>query len=162
MKIRELDAAAVTDAVRQLCLQANRTLPPDVKAAMDAARAAEPWPLAQETLGLLAQNLDAAAQNELPICQDTGMACVFIELGQDVHINGDLQAAVDEGVRRGYAEGYLRKSITGDPLQRKNTDDNTPAFFDRHACAGGCLPHHRRAERRGQREHEPPCHAQTG
>ena len=129
MKIRELDAAAVTDAVRQLCLQANRTLPPDVKAAMDAARAAEPWPLAQETLGLLAQNLDAAAQNELPICQDTGMACVFIELGQDVHISGDLQAAVDEGVRRGYAEGYLRKSITGDPLQRKNTDDNTPAFL---------------------------------
>ena len=79
--------------------------------------------------GLLAQNLDAAAQNELPICQDTGMACVFIELGQDVHISGDLQVAVDEGVRRGYAEGYLRKSITGDPLQRKNTDDNTPAFL---------------------------------
>ena len=129
MKIRELDAAAVTDAVRHLCLQANRTLPPDVKGAMDAARAAEPWPLAQETLGLLAQNLDAAAQNELPICQDTGMACVFIELGQDVHISGDLQVAVDEGVRRGYAEGYLRKSITGDPLQRKNTDDNTPAFL---------------------------------
>ena len=136
MKIRELKGEAITEAVRQLCLQANRTLPADVKAAMDQAIRAEPWPLARQTLGLLEENLGAAAQKELPICQDTGMACVFIELGQDVHVDGDLTAAVDEGVRRGYTEGYLRKSITGDPLQRKNTEDNTPAFLTLHLVPG--------------------------
>ena len=136
MKIRELKGEAITEAVRQLCLQANRTLPADVKAAMDRAMRNEPWPLARQTLGLLEENLGAAAQKELPICQDTGMACVFIELGQDVHVDGDLTAAVDEGVRRGYTEGYLRKSITGDPLQRKNTEDNTPAFLTLHLVPG--------------------------
>ena len=100
--IRELRAEAIRDAVEALCIEANTTLPADVKAALDAAEAAEPWPLAKQTLGLLQQNLCVAAQQELPICQDTGMACVFVELGQDVHITGDLNAAVDEGVRRGY------------------------------------------------------------
>ena len=93
--IRELDAARITDAVEALCIEANTTLPKDVKAALDAAEAAEPWPLAKQTLGLLQQNLCVAAQKELPICQDTGMACVFVELGQDVHIHGDLTAAVN-------------------------------------------------------------------
>lgn len=136
MSIRELKAETITDAVRQLCLQANRTLPDDVKAAMDRAVEQEPWPLARQTLGLLEDNLRAAAEKELPICQDTGMACVFIELGQDVHIDGDLTEAVNEGVRRGYAEGYLRKSITGDPLKRQNTEDNTPAFLTLHLVPG--------------------------
>ena len=139
MSIRELQAEQISDAVRRLCLRANLELPQDVKAAMQAAESAEPWPLARETLGLLRKNQEAAAQSELPICQDTGMACVFIELGQDVHINGDLRAAVDEGVRRGYQEGYLRKSITGDPLRRKNTEDNTPAFLTVSLAPGsGC------------------------
>lgn len=138
-KLRELDAAAITDAVETLCIKANTELPGDVKAALDAAELAEPWPLAKETLGLLQQNLCVATEKELPICQDTGMACVFIELGQDVHVSGDLQAAVDEGVRRGYQKGYLRKSVTGDPLQRKNTEDNTPAFLTLHLVPGaGC------------------------
>ena len=102
MSIREISAAAITDAVEALCIEANTKLPADVKAALDQAEAAEPWPLARETLGLLQQNLVVAADKELPICQDTGMACVFIELGQDAHISGDLTEAVNEGVRRGY------------------------------------------------------------
>lgn len=137
--IRELSAAAITDAVERLCIEANTSLPADVHAALDAAQASEPWPLAKQTLGLLQQNLCVAAEKDLPICQDTGMACVFLDLGQDVHIAGDLQAAVDEGVRRGYEKAYLRKSVTGDPLQRCNTGDNTPAFLTVHLVPGsGC------------------------
>lgn len=138
-EVRELDAARITDAVQALCMKANTSLPADVKAALDTAEANEPWPLAKETLGLLQKNLCVATDRELPICQDTGMACVFIELGQDVHIVGDLNAAVDEGVRRGYEQAYLRKSITADPLQRVNTGDNTPAFLTAHLVPGqGC------------------------
>lgn len=138
-EVRELDAARITDAVQALCMKANTSLPADVKAALDTAEANEPWPLAKETLGLLQKNLCVATDRELPICQDTGMACVFIELGQDVHIVGDLNAAVDEGVRRGYEQAYLRKSITADPLQRVNTGDNTPAFLTVHLVPGqGC------------------------
>ena len=106
--IRELSAAAITDAVERLCIEANTQLPADVKAALDKAEAAEPWPLAKETLGLLQKNLCTAKEKDLPICQDTGMACVFVELGHDVHINGDLTTAVNEGVRRGYEKAYLR------------------------------------------------------
>ena len=139
MSIREISAAAITDAVEALCIEANTKLPSDVKAALDQAEAAEPWPLARETLGLLQQNLVVAADKELPICQDTGMACVFIELGQDAHISGDLTEAVNEGVRRGYEKAFLRKSITADPLQRVNTGDNTPAFLTVHLVPGsGC------------------------
>ena len=120
-------------------MEANTTLPKDVKAALERAQAAEPWPLARETLGLLQKNLCVAAEKELPICQDTGMACVFVELGQEVHLNGSLEDAVNEGVRRGYEKGYLRKSITADPLQRVNTGDNTPAFLTVHLVPGdGC------------------------
>ena len=102
--------------------------------------AAEPWPLAKETLGTFAaESVCGGPGQDLPICQDTGMACVFVELGQDVHIDGDLNAAVDEGVRRGYEKAYLRKSITADPLQRVNTGDNTPAFLTVHLVPGsGC------------------------
>lgn len=137
--IRELSAAAITDAVERLCIEANTQLPADVKAALDKAEAAEPWPLAKETLGLLQKNLCTAKEKDLPICQDTGMACVFVELGHDVHIDGDLTTAVNEGVRRGYEKAYLRKSITADPLQRVNTGDNTPAFLTVHLVPGdGC------------------------
>ena len=134
--VRELPAAAITDAVERLCIEANTRLPADVKAALDKAEAAEPWPLAKETLGLLQKNLCAAKEKDLPICQDTGMACVFVELGQDVHVDGDLTEAVNEGVRRGYEKAYLRKSITADPLQRVNTGDNTPAFLTVHLVPG--------------------------
>ena len=125
--MREIKAAAVADAVAALCIEANAHLPADVEAALAAARAAEPWPLARHTLGLLEKNLEMACACDLPICQDTGMAVVFAEVGQEVHIGGGFEAAVNEGVRRGYGEGYLRKSIVGDPLRRVNTGDNTPA-----------------------------------
>lgn len=130
MSIREIQASAITEAVEQLCIRANRFLPEDIRTAEEQAIEAEPWPLARTTLELLRSNLDAAAEKELPICQDTGMACVFVELGQDAHITGGtLREAVDEGVRWGYTKGYLRKSITADPLKRRNTEDNTPAFL---------------------------------
>lgn len=130
MSVRELKSEAIAHAVEQLCLRANLTLPDDVHNAMQRAQDAEPWPLAKQTLGLLRKNEQDALAKNLPICQDNGMACVFIELGQDVHITGGaLRDAVNEGVRRGYVGGYLRKSITGDPLRRQNTEDNTPAFL---------------------------------
>ena len=134
--MKTIPASRIADTVATLCIQANTQLPADVKAALDAAQAAEPWPLAKTTLGLLQKNLVVAAEQNLPICQDTGMACVFIELGQQVQIEGDLEQAVNEGVRRGYGEGYLRKSITGDPLKRCNTDDNTPVFLSLHLVPG--------------------------
>lgn len=125
--MRTISATAITDTVARLCIRANTRLPADVAAALDACRAAEPWPLAQETLGLLQDNLVQARQRGLPICQDTGMACVFAELGQEVHIQGNFEDAVHEGVRLGYGEGFLRKSMVADPLRRANTGDNTPA-----------------------------------
>ena len=134
--MKTIPASRIADTVATLCIQANTQLPADVKAALDAAQAAEPWPLAKTTLGLLPKPLAVAAEQNLPICQDTGMACVFLELGQQVQIEGDLEQAVNEGVRRGYGEGYLRKSITGDPLKRCNTDDNTPAFLSLHLVPG--------------------------
>ena len=125
--MRTITASAITDTVARLCVQANLKLPEDVSAALARSRREEPWPLAKETLDLLWDNMELAGQRQLPICQDTGMACVFVELGQDVHIEGDFEQAIHEGVRRGYGEGYLRKSIVGDPLRRVNTEDNTPA-----------------------------------
>ena len=125
--MRTISAALIRDAVARLCLQANTRLPADVAAALDRFRQAEPWPLAEETLSLLQDNLVQARERDLPICQDTGMACVFVELGQEVHIEGEFEAAIHEGVRWGYGEGFLRKSIVADPLRRANTEDNTPA-----------------------------------
>ena len=125
--MKTISAAEITQTVARLSIQANTHLPPDIVAALDRTRRDEPWPLARETLGLLWDNLELAEEKSLPICQDTGMACVFVELGQDVHIEGDFEQAVHEGVRQGYGEGYLRKSIVGDPLRRVNTGDNTPA-----------------------------------
>ena len=125
--MRTIPAARITEAVARLCIRANTVLPPDIAAALEACRASEPWPLAGDTLDLLRDNLSRAGERNLPICQDTGMACVFVELGQEVHIEGNFEQAVHEGVRRGYGEGYLRKSMVADPLRRVNTGDNTPA-----------------------------------
>ena len=125
--MREISAAAIADAVARLCIQANTCLPPDVRAAIARARREEDWPPAQEILDRIIENGELGG--DLPICQDTGMACVFLEVGQDVHIDGDLSQAVDEGVRRGYAEGYLRKSVVSDPIERVNSGDNTPAML---------------------------------
>lgn len=135
--MRELSAHAITEAVARLCVTANTRLPQDVKDTIAAARQAEPWPVAQDILDKIIENYSIGG--DIPICQDTGMACVFLEVGQEVHIDGDLTQAVDEGVRRGYTKGYLRKSITGDPLKRQNTEDNTPAFLTVELVPGdGC------------------------
>ena len=137
--MRTITANEITTAVAELCVQANLRLPSDVAAALEQARQAEPWPLAKDTLGLLQENLTIAHSRNLPICQDTGMACVFVELGTDVHIEGDFENAIHEGVRRGYTDGYLRKSIVCDPLRRGNTGDNTPAAITVHLVNGdGC------------------------
>ena len=125
--MRTITARQISDAVAALCIRANKELPEDIVRAMRSAAAEESWPLAKSTLGVLRENIDAAAERALPVCQDTGLACVFAELGQDVHIEGDFTQAVNEGVRRGYTEGYLRKSVVCDPLRRVNTGDNSPA-----------------------------------
>ncbi len=137
--MRTVKAAGVTEAVARLCIKANRELPEDVSAAIAAAREDEPWPLAEKSLGILCDNLTLAREKALPVCQDTGLACVFIELGQEVYVDGDLEQAVNEGVRRGYGEGFLRKSVVGDPLRRVNTGDNTPAFITLHLVPGSGL-----------------------
>lgn len=137
--MRSVSAQTITQTVARLCIEANTRLPADVTAALAAARAGEDWPCARDTLDLLQQNLAAAAQNELPICQDTGMACVFVRLGGDVRIEGDLAKAVNEGVKKGYEEGFLRKSIVADPLRRENTGDNTPAMLTVEYTAGESL-----------------------
>ena len=134
--MREIQAELLTNTVAQMCIRANYDLPRYVLRQLQSAQAAEPWPAAQEILRQILENAELAAANAQPICQDTGMACVFIELGQDVHINGNLDEAVNEGVRRGYEKAYLRKSITADPLQRVNTGDNTPAFLTVHLVPG--------------------------
>lgn len=125
--MRELNALLITEAIARMCIQANTVLPEDVKAAITAARQAEDWPAACTVLDRIAEN--HSIEDGTPICQDTGMACVFLEIGQDVHIIGNLREAVDEGVRRGYADGYLRKSVVEDPIRRVNTGDNTPAML---------------------------------
>ena len=127
--MREIQASDITAAVRRLCIEANDHLTKDVKDCIEHCRAQEPWAPAQEILDRIIENYNIADQNNVPVCQDTGLACVFLEIGQDVHIAGNLEDAVNEGVRRGYTDGFLRKSVVGDPLERKNTGDNTPAMI---------------------------------
>ena len=127
--MRELDAQLIVQTVKRLCIEANCQLPGDVKACIENARAAEPWSQAQEILDRIIENYQIAAKENNPVCQDTGVACVFLKIGQEVHINGNLEDAVNEGVRQGYTEGYLRKSVVRDPLDRVNTGDNTPAMI---------------------------------
>ncbi len=127
--MRSIDSKVIEDTVARLCIEANLRLPPDVINAIERAEKAEPWDGAKRILSLLGDNVRIASEKTLPVCQDTGMACVFVELGQDVHIDGDFEEAVNNGVRRGYGEGYLRKSVVCDPLRRVNTGDNTPALL---------------------------------
>ena len=134
--MRTVEASAIRETVAALCVRANRELPPDVEKALAAARALETWPTAQRGLDVLLDNLRTASETGLPICQDTGLACVFLELGQDVHIDGDLDAAVQAGIREGYARAYLRCSVVADPLRRVNTGDNTPGVLSVHLVPG--------------------------
>ena len=126
--MRELDVSVVRDAVARLCVAANTRLPEDVKKAIDEFRSKEDWAIAKGVLENIVENYKIADSENVPICQDTGMACVFLEVGQEVHfVGGGLYDAVNAGVRRGYTEGYLRKSVVADPVRRGNTGDNTPA-----------------------------------
>ena len=128
--VREIEAAKITDTVKRLCIQANVILPEDVKNCIIKRKSEENWAPAREILDRIEENFELAAAENVPICQDTGVACVFLEIGQEVHIaGGDITQAVNEGVRQGYEEGYLRKSVVRDPLDRVNTGDNTPAMI---------------------------------
>lgn len=128
--MREITANEITQAVAALCIKANRVLPEHLEQRIHACREQEQSPVGKAVFDDLIANLAAAREEDFPICQDTGMAVVFIELGQDVHITGGtLRQAVDAGVHKGYLEGYLRCSVVGDPLERVNTADNTPAVI---------------------------------
>lgn len=128
--MREISVTQITDVVERLCIDANTHLPGDVKCAIEHCRTCEDGDIAQGVLDKIIENYNIASSENVPICQDTGMACVFLEIGQDVHlVGGDLTQAVDEGVRRGYDKGYLRKSVVADPVRRGNTGDNTPAML---------------------------------
>ena len=128
--MRELNVSSIIDAVASLCIETNHYLDPVTEACIERRYAEEDWPVAKDVLDIIKHNIEIAGEGVFPLCQDTGMACVFIELGQDVHLTGGyLEDAVNEGVRRGYAEGYLRKSVVADPIERENTKDNTPAVI---------------------------------
>ena len=128
--MREINVQQIIDTVERLCIDANNHLPSDVKCAIKNCRACEDGKIAQGVLDNIIENFEIADAENVPVCQDTGMACVFLEIGQDLHIvGGDLTEAINEGVRRGYANGYLRKSVVGDPVRRGTTGDNTPAMI---------------------------------
>lgn len=128
--MREIHISEIISTVRDLCIESNYYLSSDVKESLCKAKENETWPLAENVLDQIILNSDIAKKEDMPICQDTGMACVFVEVGQEVHIVGGLlQNAINEGVRRGYDEGFLRKSVVKDPINRVNTKDNTPAII---------------------------------
>lgn len=137
--MKTITARQITEAVKTLCIEANLFLPDDVRDALEDARAAETWPTAGMVLEDIIENYRRAEALDMPICQDTGTACVFVGLGQEVYVQGCLTDAINEGVRLGYTEGYLRKSIVSDPLERKNTRDNTPAVINYDVVPGDSL-----------------------
>lgn len=127
--MRELTAESLIEPIANMCIQVNKVLPADVRKKLEKAKEEETFPTAQGILGDIIENYKIAERTQMPICQDTGMACVFLDIGQDVHISGSIEDAVNEGVRQGYKKGLLRKSMETDPLQRKNSGDNTPAMI---------------------------------
>ncbi len=127
--MREVNATEITAAVRRLCIESCCYLPEDVQERICESCKLEKWPLAKNILDVIKENYEVSIEQTVPICQDTGVACVFVDIGQDVHINGNLEDAINEGVRQGYKDGYLRNSVVRDPLDRVNTNDNTPAMI---------------------------------
>lgn len=128
--MRRINVETITQNIKEMCIEVNHFLSPDMKKVFDEAAASEESPLGRQILGQLEENLCIAGEEMIPICQDTGMAVVFIKVGQDVHlIGGSLTDAINEGVRQGYVDGYLRKSVVKDPIYRENTKDNTPAII---------------------------------
>ena len=127
--MREINATQITETIKRLCIESNCHLTKDIKDRICECHAQETWPQAKEILERIIENYEISDAKDQPVCQDTGVACVFLKVGQEIHIVGDLNDAVNEGVRQGYAEGYLRKSVVRDPLDRVNTGDNTPAML---------------------------------
>lgn len=128
--MRTIAVGTITDNIKEMCIEANHFLSEDMKQALNDAASTEQSPLGRQILGQLQENLQIAGEDMIPICQDTGMAVIFMEIGQEVHFEGgSLEEAINEGVRRGYVDGYLRKSVVKDPLIRENTGDNTPAII---------------------------------
>lgn len=128
--MRSVDASLITKNIKEMCIEATHFLSEDMKTVFDKAEIIEESPLGKQIIGQLKENLDIAGKEMIPICQDTGMAVIFIKVGQEIHIeNGILTDAINEGVRQGYTEGFLRKSVVEDPIYRKNTNDNTPAII---------------------------------
>ena len=128
--MRDIDVKEVTDQISDMCIQANYHLSDDMECAIRRGAAQEESPLGKEIFSQLEDNLHAASADSIPICQDTGMAVIFMEIGQEVHfVGGDIEEAINAGVRKGYSEGYLRKSVVNDPIQRVNSGDNTPAVI---------------------------------
>lgn len=128
--MREIDVATITQNIKEMCIEANHFLTDDLKKVFNQAVDSEESPLGKQVLCQLKENLQIAGDDMIPICQDTGMAVVFINVGQEVHLTGgDITDAINEGVRQGYVEGYLRKSVVKDPIYRENTKDNTPAVI---------------------------------
>lgn len=138
--MREISTELIIDTIAEMCIQSNCHLNEDVYTALEKAKQKESSPIGKEILCQLTENADIALQKHMPICQDTGMAIVFLEVGQEVHITGGLlEDAVNEGVRRGYKKGYLRKSVVEDPFLRVNTKDNTPAILYTKIVAGDSI-----------------------
>ncbi len=128
--MRTVDVSEITLNIKEMCIEANHYLSEDMNAAMNCATKTEKSPLGKQILNQLQENIKIASEDMIPMCQDTGMAVIFMEIGQDVHFKGgNLEDAIHEGVRKGYIEGFLRKSVVGDPLIRENTKDNTPAII---------------------------------
>ena len=129
--MREISVRLIEEKIAEMCIEANHFLGKDVKNCIAEKMSEESWPVAKNILGDIGENIKIAEEGVFPLCQDTGMACVFLEIGQDVHLTGgSLKEAVDRGVKRGYEKGYLRKSIVVDPIRRINTKDNTPAYLN--------------------------------
>jgi len=137
--MKTINAAEITKAVARLCIEANIYPDPDIQKNLVCARRKESSPLACEALDMIIQNMDIAVAENMPMCQDTGMAVVFVDVGQEVHINGNLTNAINEGVRQGYRDGYFRASIVEDPIRRRNTNDNTPAVIHYNIIEGSQL-----------------------
>lgn len=135
--MRTVNVSELTKSIKEMCIEANHYLSKDMETTLKCAREMEASPLGKQILNQLSENLKIAADDMIPICQDTGMAVVFLEIGQDVHLEGgSVEDAVNEGVRLGYTEGFLRKSVVRDPIERVNTGDNTPAVIHYHIVPG--------------------------
>lgn len=139
-KVRSIHTDEIIKNIKEMCIEANLELAPDMRECIERAGDTEESPLGKQIIGQLKENMEIAKEESIPICQDTGMAVVFLKIGQDVHIEGDnLEDAVNEGIRQGYTEGYLRKSVVADPIERINTKDNTPGVIHYEIVPGNAL-----------------------